>query len=1162
MFNCFISVTVYGLNQGKTTTINMLTGLFAPDASSGNTSIYSNDIKTSMSEARKSIGVCPQHDVLFRSLTTREHIIFYALLKGGASSWKQAAKEADELLEQFHLTERSSHLGDELSGGMKRKVSTAVALCGNSKFVILDEPTAGMDPLARRELWDLLKEMRKGRTMLLTTHYMDEADVLGDRIGIMSRGELQCLGSSSFLKHNFGTGYKVICTVEQGVLATKQEVGGGAAGTDGTIAMTNLGSSSLENHELVKRILTYIQGFIEDASFAKAESSAATLVFVLPFSAVKSFKAFFTDFEAQLSGFQIIGFGVSITSLEEVFLKVGGDHDLEEFAATSADKEQTSRSLEGAHGEPSLRTQVYGLWWKRIGTSLVDFKRTVPLLCFPVGCVIAAWVLNYQGQFGNAGSLSANLAACIIAACGYFPVVSLICEAIVDERAKKLRNVLTVMGCDVRSYWLGSLAGDFTLVMATNLAAFIVMLVISQLGDPGDDWKDDEPLEPFVVGAKVLWLFIASAFQLCGFSYIVSFMFNSSGSAIVFTLCLCLSLVFLPFILPGVVYYGLYSSGFIGGYVGFFNNVLRIMAILSPQVALTQGLLMSGGACQGIPKYDGFYSTCVLMPYWAYLLIMLLEGGLYLFLAYQVDLQNVVPLAEQAFVMNDATVQQLDDDVRQEREHVEATAPTEFALHIRNLRKLFAAKKAGDPPLQAVKSLNLGIARGEIFGLLGANGAGKTTAISMIMRALYPTAGDVHIEGKSVLSNFQAGAKHLGIVAQHNTLWDKMTCRDHLRLFARLRGVEIASTEALVNSIVQDMELGPYADRLAGQLSGGMKRKLCVAIAIIGDPDVVLLDEPSAGLDPVSRRNLWDTLIKTMAKRAVIITTHSMEEAEALCTRIGIMVKGQLRALGELQHLKHKFGSGYEIILQLKPGPEDGYEARVQQVKDFLEALYPDVSLLSNNGGLLTFRLPGERFNVGLAFDALETNREALGISDYTVAQPTLEQVFVRTVYEYSGGERKDAFAASLHPDQSPWVRPTLGADGEPSVSEVEVEDSLNRPSALTPTRQSSLSASGSIAGGASKMAAEMTARGSMMLDEDDMNTSTGLRDYWLLLDRRSLRCLGCSMGWLMLVLYIYLELGYGFVIFNFILAFFICMAGCIGCCCVIPHNPDDDDDN
>ena len=108
MFNCFISVTVYGLNQGKTTTINMLTGLFAPDASSGNTSIYSNDIKTSMSEARKSIGVCPQR-VLFRSLTTREHY-FLRAAEGRRLVVEAGRKEADELLEQFHLTERSATL--------------------------------------------------------------------------------------------------------------------------------------------------------------------------------------------------------------------------------------------------------------------------------------------------------------------------------------------------------------------------------------------------------------------------------------------------------------------------------------------------------------------------------------------------------------------------------------------------------------------------------------------------------------------------------------------------------------------------------------------------------------------------------------------------------------------------------------------------------------------------------------------------------------------------------------------------------------------------------------------------------------------------------------------------------------------------------------------
>jgi ABC-type multidrug transport system ATPase subunit len=783
---------------GKTTTINMLTGLFAPDASSGKTSIYSMDIKTKMPEARKSIGICPQHDVLFKNLTTREHIIFYALLKGGASSWRQAAQEAEGLIEHFHLTERSNHVGAELSGGMKRKVSTAVALCGNSRFVILDEPTAGMDALARRELWDLLKGMRKGRTMLLTTHYMDEADVLGDRIGIMSRGELQCLGSSSFLKHNFGSGYKLICTIEYGALVLNQE-----SSRQNQVGSTNskmqVESSSsrietesvdmrergltsdasptagdgasgpgrrLENHKLVKRILEYIQGFVQDASFAKSESSAATLVFVLPFSAVKNFKNFFANFEAELRGFQIVGFGVSITSLEEVFLKVGGDHDLEEFATTSADEEQTSRSLSGAHGEPSLLNQVYGLWWKRISTSLVDWKRTAPLLLFPVACVVTGWALNYEGKIQPAGEIYANLVGCIIAACGYLPVVSLICEAVVDERTRKLRSVLTVMGCDAKAYWLGTFAGDFTLVMTANLASFIIILIFSQLGDPGDDWKDDEPLLPYVVGAKALWILIFSAVQLCGFSYILSFMFNSSGSAIVFSLCLSLALVFLPFQLPGIVYFGLRASGLIGGYFGFFNNAMRIMAVVSPHVALTQGLMISSGVCEGIAKYDGFYTSCVLMPYWAYLLIMIGEGALYVYLAYLIDLKNVTPLQEQAFVMNDTTVQQLDDDVRQEREHVQATAPREFALRISNLRKLFPAKTARQPPLQAVKSLNLGIARGEIFGLLGANGAGKTTAISMIMRSLQPTAGNVHIEGKSVLSDFQVAAKHLGVVAQ------------------------------------------------------------------------------------------------------------------------------------------------------------------------------------------------------------------------------------------------------------------------------------------------------------------------------------------------------------------------------------------------------------
>ena len=159
---------------GKTTTISMLTGLISPDISwdgeKNGASVYGHSILSQMDQVRSSMGVCPQHDVLFDNLTVKEHIIFFSQLKG--FSLEQAEAEATSLTELFHLDSRLDHLGTELSGGQRRKLSVAIAVCGGSKFVLLDEPTAGMDPLARRELWDLLASLRNGRTMLLTTHYM------------------------------------------------------------------------------------------------------------------------------------------------------------------------------------------------------------------------------------------------------------------------------------------------------------------------------------------------------------------------------------------------------------------------------------------------------------------------------------------------------------------------------------------------------------------------------------------------------------------------------------------------------------------------------------------------------------------------------------------------------------------------------------------------------------------------------------------------------------------------------------------------------------------------------------------------------------------------------------------------------------------------------
>ena len=160
-----------------------------------------------MSDVRKYMGVCPQHDVLFEYLTPEEHLDIFYDFKGGDPATK--AEELRGLIVDVGVAPDKKKQAGSLSGGNKRKLSVAIALCGNSKFVMLDEPTAGMDLSARRGLWDMLKNYKANKIIILTTHYMDEADVLGDRIGIIGQGKLLCLGSSLFLKNRYGAGYKL-----------------------------------------------------------------------------------------------------------------------------------------------------------------------------------------------------------------------------------------------------------------------------------------------------------------------------------------------------------------------------------------------------------------------------------------------------------------------------------------------------------------------------------------------------------------------------------------------------------------------------------------------------------------------------------------------------------------------------------------------------------------------------------------------------------------------------------------------------------------------------------------------------------------------------------------------------------------------------------------
>lgn len=287
MYNDQITVLLGHNGAGKTTTMSMLTGMIPP--TSGTALVSGKDIRTDMVGIRQSLGLCPQHNILFDELTVEEHLAFYGRLKGVPKDDLQ--EEILTYLTLIDLKDKRSTQSQRLSGGMKRKLSVCIAFCGDSKVVLLDEPTSGMDPQARRALWDVIQEEKRGRTVLLSTHFMDEADILGDRIAIMGMGVIQCCGSPFFLKKKLGAGYHLICVKDD----------------------------QCDSAKVTERLRQYVPD-------AAVESDIGTeLSYLFIEQDVSKFRVMFEMLEENLSELRLISFGVSLTTLEEVFMSVGTD---------------------------------------------------------------------------------------------------------------------------------------------------------------------------------------------------------------------------------------------------------------------------------------------------------------------------------------------------------------------------------------------------------------------------------------------------------------------------------------------------------------------------------------------------------------------------------------------------------------------------------------------------------------------------------------------------------------------------------------------------------------------------------------------------------------------------------------------------------------------
>ncbi|PVU88448.1 hypothetical protein BB560_006371 [Smittium megazygosporum] len=334
-----------------------------------------------------------------------------------------------------------------------------------------------------------------------------------------------------------------------------------------------------------------------------------------------------------------------------------------------------------------------------------------------------------------------------------------------------------------------------------------------------------------------------------------------------------------------------------------------------------------------------------------------------------------------------------DEDVKAERNRVlENSTSEDSPLILKRVRKDFGSGKV------AVKDVTFSVNRGTIFGLLGPNGAGKTTTISMLT-GLYPiSSGNALLAGFDVSTETKQVYRHLGICPQHDILWDDLSVEEHLYFYARLKGISPKNEKAVVDNILDGVELTPFKNKMSKKLSGGQKRRLSIAIALVGNPDVVFLDEPTTGLDPEVRRTVWNIISANKAGRTIVITTHSMEEAEVLCNRIGIMANGTMRCIGTSLRLKQLYGSGFLVSIA---APRENLPV----AKNFISSILPsNARLLDNFVNAASWEFKPEPGFISKLYKIISTEARKYHITDFGINQTTLDEVFLRIVGDNDNG--------------------------------------------------------------------------------------------------------------------------------------------------------------
>ncbi|WKX96959.1 hypothetical protein Q1695_012983 [Nippostrongylus brasiliensis] len=1156
---------------GKSTMIRMICGHMAP--SSGTITIDGKDVG---GNERVQVGICPQHNVLFPALTVSEHLNFYATLKNGNQSKKEMAAASAEMIADLRLEGKRDAMASTLSGGMQRRLCIGIAFIGGSKIVILDEPTAGVDPFARRAIWDLILKYKENHTVILTTHFMDEAEILGDHIAILSEGSLKALGTPMTLKEQYGNGYRLSvsfnsnCDPLEKFETWLKKHGDEVVVLNHNEVEAEFGLSGW-NSSQIAAMLSEIEKRCVDAAFpAKCysinDSTLEEIFFKLIGKPSKkglkhSFEGIHDDSSGSLDKSRIVvpyqDFTITpnypygnLTSQDQLLFSPsetitqlynpagpGSVCAMKDPSLTWADanlpntsqrtlsrvvsmdmfdihcKELTCRNCQ-AFGRlrdfllPTGRDSSNG----KCTCRMEDFKEqctnftrsTLPNVTFSgalpydvSGFELTQWsvkhasdrnfgyggiALGYQnpnvpfdygvgkhrflrrlavrhvtkvlfdnrafhsqpvylnlwhnsllrtairksGKDVNPGAYAIRLINhplpselimfsvqqvlqnndCLIA---LFIVIALIfvpCSfvfLIVTERSSSALHIQNMAGLSPLLYWATNYICD---VLNFMLTAVLTLLVILLIGTPVyTSWVN---MEAFAV---LMILFGMSSIPLV---YVASFMFDSASTAYI---VITMGSLFLTMLLMLTTFF-LQMFGADSANLAEADSITRNIFSVFPPFALGRGILDTALN----EYYNNFYAFAgqgskvktalqsgILDKYMGAMAVTACIGAcLTIALSYK-PFEKLRTADELKTSPDEEEEEEEEDEVAKERKRVLTVGALERNVLIVDSLEVCHRRTVLSTPVHAVRNISFGARRGECVGLLGVNGAGKTSTFRVLSGQQSAERGAVLVERNAVCPGSDALTR-VGYCPQYDALYTELTPREHLEMLARLHGYTPESTHLITDHLMEALDLSLYADSKVSALSGGTKRKLSVAQALVGDPALLLLDEPTTGMDPRSRLFLWE-VVYTLVKggRSVVLTTHSMPESEALCDKLAIMVNGSIKCIGSPLFIKNSYGTGYNIRFHLN---HDDSEHKDAMARKFLGA-FPKAVVLETHATSLQFDIPPP-CNLAKLFTYAESCVGEAVLS-FSVSQNSLDQAFVSFVKEQTdpGGQRHGRLAVS-----------------------------------------------------------------------------------------------------------------------------------------------------